>query len=310
MRINYYKVNDLIIKAIIENKPSSILRLDNTARFIIQYKLVDEIPPLEYFNEYTLIQGGIYPHDPKYYWEVIIPKSLDIMKKADIIGFTDVTDNFNTCIAQENVLIKEFIDTPVFGGNSILVMDPGGLLGHAKNFFGIPKVDDPWTKYLRNKKVLVISTHAETIRYQYNKLDKIWGSNKDIIAPFELVGVIRSPYHPMMDDRQYPNCNHWGDTVNYIMKEIEKYDFDILLTGASTSSVFYAHHAKDIGKIGIQTGGVIQLFFGILGYRWTQVPGYSEWHNMYNENWIYPLQIDEAQNRKKYMQLETNFAYW
>ena len=95
-----------------------------------------------------------------------------------------------------------------------------------------------------------------------------------------------------------------------IIKEMEKYDFDVLLTGASTSSVFYAKHAKEIGKIGIQTGGVIQLFFGILGYRWTKVPGYSKWNDMYNEHWIYPLEIDEAHNRKNNMHLETNFAYW
>jgi len=309
MRIDYQTANDLIVNIIKENKPASILRLDNTAGFIVQLKLKNEIPPQEHFNETTLIQGGIFPHNPQYYWDVIIPETIKVMHQADILGITDVTDTFNNCDINDHVILKEF-DRPTFGGNSILVMDPGGLLGHANDFFNIPAASNPWTSYLKNKKILVISTHAESIKHQWNHIDNIWGAQKDIIAPFELAGVIRSPYHPMMDNRQYPNCNHWGDTVSYVMKEMEKYDYDVLLTGASTSSVFYAQHAKEMGKIGIQTGGVLQLFFGILGYRWTKVPGYSKWNDMYNEHWIYPLEIDEAQNRKNNMHLETNFAYW
>lgn len=310
MRIDYLTANDMIGNIIKNNQPASILRLDNTAGFVTQLKLKNEYPPAAHFNETTLIQGGIFPHDPSYYWEVIIPETINVMRESDILGITDVTDTFNSCEPTEHPILKEFPNIPTFGGHSILVMDPGGLLGMAQDFFGVPAVKAPWTSHLKNKKVLVVSTHAETIKYQYNNLDKIWGDKKDLIVPFELVDVIRSPYHPMMDNRQYPNCSHWGQTVEYICKEIEKYDFDVLLTGASTSSVFYAQHVKEMGKIGIQTGGVIQLFFGILGYRWTKVQGYSKWHDMYNEHWINPLVIDEAQNRKNNMHLETNFAYW
>jgi hypothetical protein len=65
-----------------------------------------------------------------------------------------------------------------------------------------------------------------------------------------------------------------------------------------------------MGKIGIQTGGSLQLFFGIHGYRWYQVDYYKNWHKMYNEHWIHPLKEDEAQNRTQNTHLETNFAYW
>ena len=86
--------------------------------------------------------------------------------------------------------------------------------------------------------------------------------------------------------------------------------YDVILAGNSTSAPFYAQHAKSKGKVGIQTGGVLQLYFGILGYRWTKVPGHNGWSNLYNEYWKYPLKIDEANNREKYKNLETNFAYW
>jgi hypothetical protein len=114
----------------------------------------------------------------------------------------------------------------------------------------------------------------------------------------------------MMDDRQLPNCENWEDNVEYIKREMEKYDFDVLLSGSTTSSPFYTAHAKAMGKIGIQTGGAIQIFFGILGYRWTKVDGYKAWHDLYNEHWTYPLPIDSAQKREQYKFLETNFAYW
>jgi hypothetical protein len=100
------------------------------------------------------------------------------------------------------------------------------------------------------------------------------------------------------------------ESVEKIKEQIDTYDYDVLLSGSTTSSPFYVDHAKSMGKIGIQTGGSVQLFFGILGYRWTEVSVYSEWHKMYNEHWMYALESDEAQNRKQYMGLETNFAYW
>jgi hypothetical protein len=138
----------------------------------------------------------------------------------------------------------------------------------------------------------------------------VWGDKKDLIVPYELVDVIRSPYHPSMDNRQPPNCKTWMDSVNYIKSVIDTYDYDVLLAGCTTSAPFYAKHAKDSGKIGIQTGGVIQLHFGVFGYRWTHVPLHSGWHNMYNEHWITPLKTDEANKREEFRHLETNFAYW
>jgi hypothetical protein len=192
-------------------------------------------------------------------------------------------------------------------GEDFLVMDPGAILSYS-NQFG--ELKNPWTTKLKDKKVLVISTHSESIKHQWKNIDKVWGSQRERIVPFELVDVIRSPYHPDMDNRQPPNCDHWLDSVNYIKELMDTYDYDILLSGCSTSSPLYCDHAKQMGKIGIQTGGTIQIFFGILGYRWTKGIGYENWKQMFNEHWINPLQVDEPQNRQKYISLETNFAYW
>jgi len=303
--LNFLELNELLSKKLQSNEAFSCLRIDNTAGYAIDCLLKREMPLYEFYNERSLIEGGVFPENLEYGINVVLNNTVQIMSQCDILGFVDISNEIRN--GQTKFLFGE---KPMFFNPDYHVMDPAALLGHAKNFLNLDKPDIPWTRYLKDKKVLIVSTHAETIKHQWKKIDKIWGDNKDLLVPFELVDVIRSPYHPLMDNRQYPDCNNYMDSIEYVKKLIDTYDYDVLLSGSTTSSPFYAEHAKSRGKVGIQTGGSIQLFFGILGYRWVEVPNYSEWHNMYNEHWIYALKIDEAQNRTKYMGLETNFAYW
>lgn len=302
MILDFHTTNNFLKEKILKGDPFFALRIDNTAGYVIECLLKGEYPDINFFNERSLVEAGVVPTTLEYAFNSLYPNTIEVMKRADLLGFVDVANTLHS----KKEFLSNFQDIPIYSGPPMLVNDPAALV----NVSGYYECTDPWTKYLKNKKVLVVSTHRESILHQWDRIDKVWGSNKELVVPFELVDCIRSPYHPLFDDRQYPGCESWEDTVNFIKEQITKYDFDVLLTGATTSSPFYAEHAKSLGKIGIQTGGTIQLFFGILGYRWTKVEGYKNWHKMYNENWIYPLQIDEAQKRKQYMQLETNFAYW
>ena len=306
MQTDFHTLNKDISERLQSGEPFSLMRIDNTAGYVIGCRLKDQFPVGNFYNENSLIEGGIYPSTMDYAYNYIIPKTIELTDKADIIGFVDCAQE----LQKDPVIIERYKDKPSFFSHSFLIVDPGALLGLDKTWGELK--DPPWTSYLKGKKVLVISTHSETIKSQWNNIDKIWGGNRDKIAPFELAGVIRSPYHPAFDDRQYPDCPTWGDSVEYIKREIEKYDFDVLLTGATTSSPFYADHAKSMGKVGIQTGGTIQLFFGILGYRWSPEAnnGYQPWAQMYNKYWRYPLTIDEPSKRSQYSFLETNYAYW
>jgi hypothetical protein len=45
--------------------------------------------------------------------------------------------------------------------------------------------DNPWSQYLKNKKVLVIHPFSETIKQQYLKKDLLW-KNKDVLPNFTL----------------------------------------------------------------------------------------------------------------------------
>jgi hypothetical protein len=305
MRLDFLGINKLLSDKIQSGEPFSCLRIDNTSGYVLDCMYKGVMPSQSFYNYNTLLEGGVYPTNMEYAFSVVQVESFKMLEKADILGFVDMSGEI-----KNGPFSKHFESKDIFFNPEFYVMDPGALLGHAEKHFGIPKPELPWTHFLKGKKVLVISTHVESIKQQWKIIDKVWGDKRDLIAPYELVDVIRSPYHPEMDSRQPENCETWLDSVDFIKKQIETYDYDVLLAGCTTSAPFYVQHAKENGKIGIQTGGAIQLHYGIYGYRWTNVPGHSEWHNMFNEHWTYPLKVDEAANRSRFPQLETNFAYW
>ena len=186
------------------------------------------------------------------------------------------------------------------------VLDPGALWGCSK--FG--SIRNPWTKYLKGKRVLCVSTHINSILDQVDHLKNIWGDRYDDMAAFELVDCLRTPYHPLIDSRQFPGCNNFMDNVDYLKCRMDEYNYDVLLTSSSSISPFLAQYAKEQGKIGIQTGGTLPLLFGLIGGRWNCDNCYSEWKRMYNEYWKRPLDIDKAQYFSRVGSLETSWCYW
>jgi hypothetical protein len=299
---DFCDTNMLISEALQSNKPFSLIRIDNTASYVLKCLYNNQFPIEQYYNTNTLIESGIYPTEVSYSFNTVIPKTIDVMKKSDILGFVDISDSICTDVD----FLSQFPNKPLFFNYWIL--DAGCLVGYSE--FG--KLENPWTKYLKGKRVLVVSSHAKTILQQWENIDKIWGDKKDQIVPFELVDAISTPFHPAIDSRQYANCNNFEDLVNITKSRIDQYDYDVLLTGVTTQSPFYADHAKNSGKVGIQLGGAIQMLFGILGEKW--VINYNAYYNsperLFNEHWIYPLKEDEPQRKSEISFLETSYAYW
>lgn len=303
----FYELNEYLSLLLQEGKPASVIRLDNTAGYVIDCLVKKEPISKQFFNAQTILEGGVYPNTEQYAIEVAYANTYDCMKRADCVGFVDISK----VIRNTSPLLQYFSDKVMFFSDGYMIFDPGSILGYSKLYIehlNHPESFIPWTKYLAGKKVLVISTHVESIKQQWSKREQVWGDRLKDIVPFELVDVIRAPYHPAIDSRQYINCLNWWDMVTHMKELIKNYEFDVLLSGASTSSPMFVDYAKHIGKIGIQTGGVLQLFFGVMGGRWSKVTGYADWHKMFNHHWIYPLKVDEPQN--KLQDLESSFAYW
>jgi len=305
MQKDFYEINDLIGERLQSGEPFSVLRIDNTAGYVLDCLHEKQSPSEEFYNNYTLVESGIYPTDLNYSFQVVMPKTIEMMKQCNILGFVDVSGKIK---ANENKFLDQFPDKPTFF--DFHIFDAGYIMGYSK--FG--KLENPWTKYLKGKKVLIISSHAKTILHQWKNINKIWGDRVEEIVPFELVDAISTPFHPAIDDRQYKDCGDFEQLVNITKDRIDQYDYDVLLTSVTTQSPFYANHARERGKVGIQTGGALQLFFGILGGRWLNPDYYNYCYpspeKLFNEYWIYPLEEDEPQKRNEIGFLETSTAYW
>ena len=300
MHKNFHEINQVLSDVLKKGEPSSVLRVCNTTGYVIQCCVNNQPINREWFDYKHLVEFGITPHSLEYALSVVIKNSFDILKKSDVLGFVDISGG----ISRDPIFLAHFPNRPIYFDYDI--MCPGALLGHSK--YG--HLENPWTQQLAGKKVLVLSSHAHTIMEQWKNIDAIWGENRKNIAPFELVGVINTPFHPAIDDRQYPDCDNFMKLIEITNKKIDEYDYDVLLTGINTQSPFYCQHAKESGKIGIQLGGTIQLLFGILGKRWVNGPQYNYLNKSYNEHWKYPLKIDEPQKRADIAHLEASYAYW
>lgn len=292
------QINDKISSLFDSGNPFSVVRIGNMEGYFIDC-FFRKTAPLEEFHYWLSLTSGVYPMDVNYLTTIWLQENINAIDNADALGFVDVSGE-----VERN---KVFVDThcsnkfSFYGVKKIEILDPGILLN--KDI-----ISNPWTKNLKGKKVLVVSSHVNTIKQQWKKMKDIWGEHLEEIAPFDLVDVVRSPFHPQMDDRQYENCTSWDQTLNHMKNLIDQYEYDVLLVGAAAYSPALADHAKRKGKIGITLCGAIQLYFGILGSRWTTQDYYKDWLKLFNENWIYTLESDLPRNRHIFDRFEK--AYW
>jgi hypothetical protein len=220
--------------------------------------------PLQEFIYWLTLTSGVFPHSKQFLTQVWAPINHKAMVNADILGFVDVSGSI-----EKN---KSFNDAfcsnsyTFYGVDDILVLDPGYLVN--KEIVDVT-CSDPWTEKLKNKRVLVVSAFVDSIKEQWKHKEKIWGDSLEKITPFELVDVLRSPFHPQMDNRQFPGCDTWDKALQYLMNQIDTYEYDVLLVSAAAMAPALADHAKNRGKIGITICGTLQLFFGLAGARWT-----------------------------------------
>lgn len=135
-------------------------------------------------------------------------------------------------------------------------------------------VENPWSRVLKNKKILVIHPFEETIKHQYEKRELLF-RDKNILPEFELI-TIRAIQSAAGIDVKYKT---WFEALKYMEDQINKIDFDICLLGCGAYGLPLAAHVKRIGKKAVHIGGGLQLLFGIKGKRWDD-PSYGNNYNL------------------------------
>jgi hypothetical protein len=170
------------------------------------------------------------------------------------------------------------------------------LLSHLEPYY----FNNPWTDFLDNKTVLVISPFTNSIETQFEKFDKIW--NGKIKKNFKLK-TLKFPFSVGISDEMLQYDSYQSCLEDHIDK-VSKIDFDFAILGCGAYALPLCSYIKNtMHKSSIHLGGATQILFGIKGSRWLSHPKISKFFNDY---WIRPSG-DELPSKHK---ANEDGCYW
>jgi len=144
---------------------------------------------------------------------------------------------------------------------------------------------EPWSRKLEGKRVLVIHPFAESITRQYKEHRRYIFNDRRVLPDFELMTM---PAVQSLANAK-TGFNTWLEALSHMEHKIAEYNYDIAIIGAGAYGLPLAAHVKRSGKIAIHLGGAVQILFGIKGSRWDTHEYISK---LYNEHWIRPLPLE------------------
>jgi hypothetical protein len=213
-------------------------------------------------------------------------KIINALKKIDIYG----------AIAKINNPVQELLTNYLDQHKVNITIDINFLFFYEYAFY--EKYIDILKKIYNNKKILVVSSHKESIKHQIPYLKYI----NPLLANCQFQ-VIRPP--------QTSCGNHgnidWSEHLTQFLTKLDTVnDFDIALVAAGGYSVLISEYIYEkMNKSVIYPGGGLQLYFGIMGNRW------KKWWNYHRKGsekyWIEPLGFDKPTNSHL---VDGNGAYW
>jgi hypothetical protein len=142
--------------------------------------------------------------------------------------------------------------------------------------------DRPWSRHLAGKRVLVVSSFADTIQAQYRRRERVWRAKPEVLPDFELLTMRCPLYSFLLKTPVYPD---WFAALDAMRHQMASIRFDVAIVGAGAWSLPLVAHAKSLGAFAIHLGGAVQVLFGIKGGRWDTHPEISAF---YNETWTRP----------------------
>lgn len=159
--------------------------------------------------------------------------------------------------------------------------------------------ENPWTKALAGKKILVIHPFAESIEAQYRKRAEIW-KGTEILPEFRLETLKAVQTSAGEQDSRF---HDWFEALDWMKNEALNQDFDIALIGCGAYGMPLAAELRKAGKSAVHLGGATQILFGIMGRRWENN---KELKPFINDSWIRPLPSETP----KGSDLVENSCYW
>lgn len=289
------KASEMIYQLLSQDKPCMIARFGSTEMSaIINYLGVNS----QQHSIWKFIQGK----QPEWWWNKNImnqmqqwsgffpptPENMQRFGKM-MIEDTKEVDLLGSWLKQENLLTHYLISCSKY-----VWLD-----------FLIPFLsNNPWSRILQGKKVLVIHPFAETIRHQYNQREKLF-LNTNVLPTFQSLNTIKAVQSLGGDNTEFKD---WFKALKWMKDEMDKTDYEICLIGCGAYGFPLAAHAKRKGKKAIHLGGALQLLFGIRGRRWEN-PHLNKDYDIssyMNEFWVRPSAEEKPQNSENV----ENACYW
>jgi len=203
-----------------------------------------------------------------------------VIQSDSILCFPILKDSLSNT---QNFYINNFKKLPLHNG----VIEPWEML--ARNI-------KPWTHYLLGKKVLIISHFTESMKKQ---MDFKFFHNSHIFLPGQVFVYYKTF---QTSGGNHPHRN-WIETFEIMCRDISKLDFDIALVSCGGYGLPICHYIHNVLKKGsIYVGGILQIYFGIIGRRWLREEKYHIIRNTYNSNkkdWVSPSDEEKPKNFNK-----------
>jgi hypothetical protein len=269
--------NDCLYQLIQDDKPFIVGRFGTTEMNSIGQVIKNEmglgkIRELE--RRSLVINAGFFPDDIENF-KRFAALNLELCPHIDMLGI--LNSRF------EDYVIRHFMkDTQIA---NLTFIEP--------YYF-----ENPWSKALEDKKVLVIHPFSDTIKSQYQKRHLLY-KNPDILPEFEL-SLIKSVQTVAGNKSEFST---WFHALNSMFEQAMKIQFDIAIIGCGAYGLPLAIKLKQGGKKAVHMGGATQILFGIKGSRWDQHPIIS---TFYNEYWVRPGKSERPENAG----LVEDSCYW
>jgi hypothetical protein len=160
-----------------------------------------------------------------------------------------------------------------------------------------------FSKIFENKRVLIITSHYETTRSQLEKRTALF--HKPIFADNTEFYVYKAP----QQNGGSHDGQSWTEHAEKMKRSLRnikdnRFDFDIVLVSCGGFGMIISEFIfSELKSSVMYVGGALQIYFGIMGQRWTSNERIMK---HMNSEWVRPLDVDKP----KLPNLCENNCYW
>ena len=157
----------------------------------------------------------------------------------------------------------------------------------------------PWTFTLRGKRILIVSSFADSMREKDGIREKIYGI--DLFPDCKLMYI--TPPQTQADEPS----NGFKVELDAFKQQLDSisHNYDVALVAAGGYGNLICDYIYNTGHSAIYVGGVLQMYFGIVGQRWIRERSDVIRHYI-NEHWTRPSDHEKPKNHSI---IERN-CYW